>query len=239
MHSAEIANGGNSMLPLIILAVAGCAMEAVFIVLEYQKRWLPALLTKGAASLLFLLVGILALRMAADAAYAWLILTGLLFGAVGDVCLNLRHLCGSRAKLVFMVGIAAFLIGHVCYIWALTARMPGSLLYAVPACAVVSAAVIGFVLRRVNVEGTLKTFGIAYLAVVLLMACLSVTLFIMEPASRAYRLFALGGLLFAASDVLLVLNQFGKRAYPAFRALNLSLYYVGQLCIAFTIVLLQ
>jgi len=227
------------MLPMIALAAVGCVTEAGFIMLEYRKRWLPALLTKGAASLLFLLIGILALRMAADPAYARLVLIGLLFGCIGDVCLNLRHLCGSRAKLVFMIGIAACLIGHFCYIWAMTARMPDSLFYALPACAILSVVVIRFVLRRIQVSGALRTFGIGYLVIVLFMACQAAALFILEPVSAAYRLFALGGLLFAASDVLLVLNQFGKRAYPAFRALNLSLYYAGQLCIAFTIVLLQ
>lgn len=227
------------MLPLIALAVAGCATEAVFIVLEYRKLWLPALLTKGAASLLFLLVGLFSLHLAVDSDYAHLVLAGLLLGVIGDVCLNLRNLCSGRAKLIFMMGIAAFLMGHFFYIWVLTAREPGALFYATPVCAIVATAVIGSILKHINVSGSLKTFGIFYLAVVLFMACLSVTLFIMEPASRAYRLFALGGLLFAASDVLLVLNQFGKSAHAAFRALNLSLYYIGQLCIAFTIVLLQ
>lgn len=228
------------MVPFIIAAiVAGCAMEAVFIVFEYKKRWLPALLLKSAASVFFLLVGLLALRSAVSASYARLIFAGLVFGAIGDVCLNLRNLCGERARLVFMLGIAAFLIGHICYVWALAARAPEALLYAAIACAVVSFAVIGFVLRRVNVEGALKIFGIIYLVIVLFMACLAVTLFVMEPANGAYRLFALGGLLFAASDVLLVLNQFGKRAYPAFRAMNLSLYYLGQMCIALTILLMR
>lgn len=228
------------MQPLMIAAIlAGCATEAVFIVFEYRKNWLPALLVKCAASLLFLCVGLLALRAAKDVPYALLILAGLVLGVLGDVCLNLRRLCGNRARLVFILGIAAFLLGHVCYVWALAARAPEALLYAVPAGAAVSFVVIRFVLRRVQVDGALKAFGVVYLAVVLFMACLAVTLFLTEPADGAYRLFAAGGLLFAASDVLLVLNQFGKRPYPSFRALNLSLYYLGQICIALTIALMN
>ena len=228
------------MQPLIIAGVAtGCVAEAVFIVFEYRKNWLPALLLKSAASVFFLLVGFLALRSASNAPYARWILAGLTFGAVGDVCLNLRNLCKSRARLVFLIGIGAFLLGHVCYVAALAARAPGALLYAAAACVAVSFAVIGFVLRRVNVDGALKIFGVIYLCIVLLMACLAVTMLIQEPANGAYRLFAIGGVLFAASDVLLVLNQFGKRAYPSFRALNLSLYYLGQMCIALTILLMR
>ena len=228
------------MLPLIIAAIlTGCAAEAVFIVFEYKKNWLPALLLKSAASIFFLLVGLLALRSAQNVSYARWILAGLVFGAVGDVCLNLRNLCKKRARLVFMLGIAAFLIGHVCYVWALAAQAPEALLYAALICAILSFLVIRFVLRKVNVDGALKIFGVLYLCIVLFMACLAATLFVLEPANDAYRLFAIGGALFAASDVLLVLTQFGKRAYPSFRAWNLSLYYLGQMCIALTILLMR
>ena len=58
-------------------------------------------------------------------------------------------------------------------------------------------------------------------------------------AARMVLAFALGALLFALSDVLLVLNQFGKRPYPAFRAMNLSLYYLGQVLICLTIALMR
>ena len=51
--------------------------------------------------------------------------------------------------------------------------------------------------------------------------------------------FAVGALLFAASDVLLVLNQFGKQTYRALRPLHLSLYYLGQVCLCLTIALMR
>ena len=40
---------------------------------------------------------------------------------------------------------------------------------------------------------------------------------------------------YAARDVLCVLHPFGKRLYPAFRAMNLSLYYLGQVLICIMI----
>ena len=87
--------------------------------------------------------------------------------------------------------------------------------------------------------GMIETFGIVYLCVVFLMACVALALFLLEPQNAGRALFAVGGLLFAASDVLLVLGQFGRRTYRGFRALNLSLYYVGQVCICLTIALLH
>lgn len=220
-------------------ALTGCAVEAVFIVLEYRKKMLAAVVFKTIASLLFVLLGVLCSNAAADGAYAGVVVAGLAFGAAGDVCLNLRHLAGERGKSIFMAGIAAFMIGHLFYLFALIRLAPRMLLWAVPACAAISALLLRFVLKRIEVRGALKTFGILYLVVVFFMASCALGLLPLGPRNAGYRLFALGAVLFAASDVLLVLNQFGKKRYPAFRALNLSLYYIGQICIAFTIALMR
>ena len=145
--------------------------------------------------------------------------------------------CGDGR--VFMLGIGAFLAGHVAYLWALIQLSPLALWYALPVAAIVSFFLLRFVLSRVEVGGAIKMVGIVYLCVVLLMACVALALFALECTNPGRAVFAAGALLFAASDVLLVLNQFGKRAYPSFRALNLSLYYVGQVCICLSIALLR
>lgn len=219
----------------IAVILVGCAVEAVFIILEQKRKMTVAVAAKALASLLFVLLGVLCLCAAKDTAYAAIIIIGLAFGAVGDICLNLRHLVGSRGKAVFMAGIAAFLIGHLFYLFALISRAPKMLLWAVPACAVVSALMLWFILKKIEVQGAIRAFGIVYLVVVFQMMCCAIGLLPLEPANPAYLLFAAGAVLFAASDVLLVLNQFGKRQYPAFRPMNLSLYYLGQICIALTI----
>ncbi len=226
-------------LSLIALLLVGCAAETVFIILEHRKRMLGALLTKGCASLLFVFAGILAFSRSDNPVFARLIVLGLMLGAVGDVCLNLRFLLAERARTIFLFGISAFLLGHVAYLFALIGLAPLVLLYALPACAVLSVFLIRFVLSRVEVAGAIKIFGILYLCIVFLMAAVAVTLFAFAPQSAGRAVFAAGGVLFAASDVLLVLNQFGKRPYPAFRAMNLSLYYIGQVFICLSIVLLR
>lgn len=223
----------------IAVILFGCAVEAVFIVLEQKKKMTAAVALKALASLSFVFLGVLCAVITQDRLYATVILIGLLFGAIGDICLNLRHLVGSRGKAVFMAGIAAFLIGHLFYLAALIGRAPNMLFWAVPACAVVSALMLRFILKRIEVQGAIRIFGIVYLVVVFLMMCCAAGLLPLSPADPAYLLFALGAVLFAASDVLLVLNQFGKRQYPAFRPMNLSLYYLGQLCIALTIAFMR
>ena len=224
---------------IIVLLLLGCAAETVFILLEHSKKMLSALLFKALASLLFVLAGVFAFSLATRLSFARLVLVGLMLGAIGDVCLNLRFLITDGAKRAFMLGIASFLLGHVAYVLALVSCAPAAFLYALPAAAVVSFFLIRFVLARIEVEGSIKTFGIVYLCVVFLMACVALAMFLLEPQNTGRAIFALGGVLFAASDVLLVLGQFGRRTYRGFRALNLSLYYIGQVCICLTIALMR
>lgn len=226
------------MLQLIVaILLLGCAAEAIFIVLERKGKLLAALLLKSAASLSFVFSGAMALGITNDPPFAKLVLAGLALGALGDICLNLRFLLTARAKPVFMAGIAAFLLGHIAYLSALITRAPNALFFALPASALAALLIVRFVLARVEVQGTLRIFGVVYLCIVILMAACAVALFALAPSDPAHALFAFGGALFAASDVLLILNQFGKRPYPAFRILNLSFYYLGQVCIALTIAL--
>ena len=214
-------------------------MEVIFILFEHKKRMLGALLLKACASMLFVLAGFVAFSLSPTPSFGRLIVLGLMLGALGDVCLNLRFLLSDRSKPIFLLGIGAFLLGHVAYLLALISLAPRALYFALPAAAVLSFFLIRFVLSRVEVKGAIKIFGILYLCVVFLMASVAVTLFAFAPQSIGRAVFALGALLFAASDVLLVLNQFGKRAYPAFRAMNLSLYYLGQVLICLTISLMR
>ena len=224
---------------ILIMLLFGCAAETAFIIFEHRKKMLSALLLKALASLLFVLGGMLAFSLATRPHFARLVIVGLMLGAIGDVCLNLRFLLTDGAKRAFLFGIASFLLGHIAYVLALITCAPAALIYALPATAVVSFFLIRFVLARIEVDGAIKTFGIVYLCVVFLMACVALTLFLSEPRNTGRALFAIGGVLFAASDVLLVLGQFGKRTYRGFRALNLSLYYIGQVCICLTIALMR
>ena len=214
-------------------------MEVIFILFEHKKRMLGALLLKACASMLFVLAGFVAFSLSPTPSFGRLIVLGLMLGALGDVCLNLRFLLSDRSKPIFLLGIGAFLLGHVAYLLALISLAPRALYFALPAAVILSFFLIRFVLSRVEVKGAIKIFGILYLCVVFLMASVAVTLFAFAPQSIGRAVFALGALLFAASDVLLVLNQFGKRAYPAFRAMNLSLYYLGQVLICLTIALMR
>jgi uncharacterized membrane protein YhhN len=216
-----------------LFVLCGCVLEAVFIGFEYGKRPIPAVVLKGLASASFVLLGFALLPVCEDARFALLVAAGLVLGALGDVLLNLRVLAGKAAQKVFMAGIAAFLAGHILYIAALLTRGSDALWIGLPACAVLSAALLPFfILRRIEVEGKLKSFGIIYVALVLLMAGCAGGLLVLHPYNEGHLLFAIGAALFALSDVILIFHLFGKKKHRAYRALNLSAYYIGQLLIA-------
>jgi uncharacterized membrane protein YhhN len=218
------------------IAVCGCVAEAVFIRLEYAKRLVSAVVMKGIASLLFVLLGAVCLCASGEAPFASLVVAGLVLGAVGDILLNLRALAGDAGQKVFMAGIAAFFIGHLMYIAALLSRGAETLWMGVPLCAVLSAALLPFfILRRIEVSGKLKTFGIVYVALVLLMAGCAAGLLVLKPFNAGYLLFAIGSALFALSDVILIFHLFGRKKHKAFRALNLCAYYIGQILIALSL----
>ena len=48
-------------------------------------------------------------------------------------------------------------------------------------------------------------------------------------------LFAAGAVLFLVSDIVLILNTFGKETKQSLRICNIMLYYIGQLLIALSL----
>lgn len=222
----------------IYIAVLGCLLQATFICFEYAKKLALALVFKGLASLGFVLLGAAFLSVTPDLTFGWLVAAGLVFGAIGDILLNAYKLSKGGGQSVFMAGIGAFFTGHLLYIAALLSRGANALFIGVPLCALVSALLIPFVLKRIEVAGRLKTFGVVYMSLVFLMAGCAAGLLILEPFSVGHLLFTVGAVLFALSDVILVFHLFGRKKHGAFRALNLSSYYAGQVLIALSLLLI-
>lgn len=71
--------------------VVGILIDAVFIVTEYKKKPVPAVILKGLASLVFVLLGFACFAKTGNRTFGILVVLGLIFGAMGDVLLNLRN----------------------------------------------------------------------------------------------------------------------------------------------------
>ena len=209
-------------------------LAAVFLWQESKKNYVPAVILKGLASACFVLMGLL---LAGDARMARLILVGLLLGCIADVLLNLRFVFEKKGQLIFLVGIAVFLSGHILYLIAI---LQGAKHWWIPLIvgAVLTALLMIWIFKRITAKKAFKIFGVVYIGAIMLLNCVAVGNLIAAPSAFT-ALFAAGSLLFLISDIVLILNTFGKETRQSLRVTNISLYYVGQLLIALSLSFLK
>lgn len=154
--------------------------------------------------------------------YQWSVVAGLLFSLAGDVCLMLP-------KDLFLAGLLAFLVAHVCYLVAFTADCRfAARLGPFAVCGGIGLVVL--VVLWARLPAALRLPVVLYAGALLAMAA--------QAASRAVELravpataAAIGAGLFVVSDTLLAINRFGCDL-PASRLLVLGTYFTAQWLIA-------
>lgn len=218
---------------IFVLCFAGMILQGTFIAVEHREKYVPAVLLKGCASVMFVLLGYLGFQAASDASFAKLVFLGLCFGALGDVLLNLRFLSKAHGQKIFLLGIAAFLTGHILYLLALI-PLSDNLLICLIIGALVAAALLAYIFKTLSVKIAFKIFGIFYIGAVVLMTAVAIGNFISLPDTNRI-LYAIGAVLFTISDVVLIFNTFGSATKFSMRIMNLSFYYAGQLMIALSL----
>ena len=211
-------------------------LAAVFLWQESKRNYVPAVVLKGLASACFVLLGFL-LKGEGGSRTANLIVTGLLLGCVADVLLNLRYVFEKKGQLIFLVGILVFLSGHILY---LAAILPGAKhwLLCVLVGLVLTALLMVWIFRRITAKMAFKVFGVFYLGAIMVLNVVAIGNLITDPSTFT-ALFAAGALLFLVSDIVLILNTFGKETRQSLRIVNISLYYLGQLLIALSLLFLK
>ncbi|MCK9688779.1 lysoplasmalogenase [Scleromatobacter humisilvae] len=155
----------------------------------------------------------------------WIVI-GLVFSLAGDVAL-LWPVQG------FLVGLVAFLLGHVSYLVALTRRV--RFLASPPAFgvwAIVAASVLASLWAGVPPE--LRLPVLVYVCALAAMAAQATSVWLARrgrPDAARWRIVAIGGALFVLSDAILATDKFvGGITMPTLW--NLSIYWLGQWFIA-------
>jgi uncharacterized membrane protein YhhN len=186
---------------------------------------------KGSASLLFVIIGYLGLKSGKNSpAFSNKIFAGLILGMIGDILLNLRFVFEKNGQKIFLAGIAAFLAGHILYLLALIPYTQ-HILVCVIIGAILAAALLAYIFKTMDVKPAFKAFGVLYLGAVIIMTVIAIdaALFSKNASSIIY---AIGAVLFTASDIVLIFNTFSGVTKFSLRITNLSLYYFGQILIA-------
>lgn len=216
---------------VLVIAAVGIALQILFILQEKNKKYVAADIFKGLASLMFVIIGIIGYNALKPDSWACKILAGLIFGMIGDIVMNLRFVLKDDAgQKAFLGGILAFLIGHVLYLCALI-PIANNLVIDIIIGAVLAAALLIYIFKTMEVKTAFKIFGIFYLGAIIIMTVMAIDIAV-STAYMPYIVYAVGAVLFMASDIVLIFNTFSGKTVFSKRVLNLSLYYVGQLLIA-------
>ena len=215
---------------MIITSILCLCLAALFIWMEKKESYVAAVILKGLASLCFVFVGVMAGN---GSQLAKLVITGLALGCAADVLLNLRWVFPRKGQLIFLVGILVFLSGHVVYLAAVLPRAK-SWAVCIVIGVVLTALLMKWIFSKITAKKAFKIFGIFYLGAIMLLNCVAVSNLITAPSAFS-ALFAAGALLFLISDIVLILNTFGPESKFNLRVTNLSLYYIGQLMIAWSL----
>ena len=103
---------------------------------------------------------------------------------------------------------------------------------------VLTALLMVWIFRRITAKPTFKIFGVVYIGAIVLLNCVAIGNLIVSP-SAFNAVFAAGAILFLLSDIVLILNTFGKETKQSLRVTNISLYYAGQILIALSLMFLK
>jgi uncharacterized membrane protein YhhN len=189
---------------------------------ELRKAMVP---TKAGLSSLFIVAVLL--QPWPSPGYGTFILIGLSISLAGDVLLALG---GDKP---FLLGLVAFLLGHVAYIVAFftLSGLSAATLWAAVPIACVSALIYRWLKPRL---GPMEKPVIAYILVISLMLAGAATVLADSAQFLSGRVMAfVGALLFYLSDLLVARDRF---VHPSFanRLVGLPLYYSGQFILAFS-----
>ena len=218
----------------IVFAAASAIIAALFIYHEYLEKPVHSVILKGIASLCFLITGMMNSN---GSAAARMIVTGLALGFIADILLNLRFVFKKYAKPIFLTGILVFLAGHIAYLFAVFPECPWKLPVIILSV-VLTAVLMTWIFSQITADKVFKLFGIVYVGAILTLTVTAIANLI-HDRSTYHLVFMLGSVFFLISDVILILNTFGKKPKFSRRIVNLSMYYIGQLLIAFSLKFMQ
>lgn len=217
----------------LFLVLACLVVMSIYIYTEKLEKWVPAVILKGCASLLFVLLGFECSKVYISNDFCKLVRIGLILGFIADILLNLRFVFKAKGKIIFLVGILVFLSGHVLYLCALVPTVNNVLITTIVGI-VLSALLLKWIFTKIEAEKAFKIFGVFYIGVIVIMNCFAVANLVQDITNTRYIVFTIGAILFLASDIVLILNTFGKESKKSLRITNLVLYYLGQILIAFS-----
>ena len=225
-----------------ISLVLGIAATILFLVLRVKKGGLPGLVTKAAASVLFIATACAALATNMDQyRFGLLIVMGLACGLLGDIWLDLKWVYTKDKDAYLYAGMYSFFTGHLFFITALFtsyAWTPAALAISIVA-ALVGAAVSLLMEKPMKMDyGKFRPVCFLY-GFILMMTTASSIVAAVATGETVWIVMSIGSVLFLLSDLVLTGTFFGKgKNTPQYVVINHALYYAAQFVIASSVLFL-
>ncbi len=233
----------------IVAVVAEVALVPLFLKYYWPDRCKQSFITKFVCSLLFVLCGIFASKATGNnTLFADYMIWGLVFGMAGDLLLHSL----TTKQLPFIIGVIAFLVGHIFYIMGLqraiyTTGFSGALLtwYEILIVAVIFAVALIYALktdvfkRKGAVAYGLLAYGVVLAA--MLAKALRYVIGVIAYGTNDNMFMigltvGLGAVLFFLSDASLgIILTSAKDLKRGMRIFNITTYYAAQVLLAASI----
>jgi uncharacterized membrane protein YhhN len=214
----------------VIITVLGFILLVQLLYYEKKEDRKPLVAVKSALSLLFVIAALLQPHPVPD--YYHYLFAGLIFCLIGDFCLALPQ------EKAFMVGLVAFLVGHVLYIFSFSSLIQIDDWMSPWLIIIFCMSALIFRWLRPYLKSMFVPV-LFYVLVITVMVSGAWAVFwksSFRPSGRVFIL--LGSLCFYFSDVFVARNKFIKEEYRN-RLVGLPLYYAGQFMLAFSVGLLK
>lgn len=209
------------------LLLIGFVIQIFFISCVLRKEYIKATILKTCAALTFIIVGITSNNK--------LLSLALIFGGIGDLFLELRHIV-KKSIILFVIGTLFFLLEHFLLISRCVILCDRHLTISFFISLIVFC-ILRFLLNFCfhNASKGICVLGTIYLCFLSVLITFSTIAFIYN-LNIENLLFMIGCGLFVTSDCLLMIHIFGKDKYWI-HPLSLILYFLAQSIIAISVTL--
>jgi uncharacterized membrane protein YhhN len=217
------------MLNVVIIILAAVLLIGLLF-FEKNRNRKGLLPSKTALSLLFIIAVLVQPHLVPR--YFHLLLVGLIFCLIGDVCLALPQ------QKMFLLGLVSFLIGHIFYVFGFFSVASTSAWTWVGSLVVLFVSGTVYLWLRPHL-GEMKIPVVIYIIVISIMISGACSLLGNPDLSRSGRIMAFAGAVsFYFSDVFVARDRFLKKEFLN-RLIGLPMYYTGQFLLAFSVGLLE
>lgn len=231
----------------ILLICLGFLSAVCYLRQSVRRASVYAVLLKSLTSTLFVMTGLCACLASGSVSSAdVLILSGLVFGLLGDIWLGLRPVFPREDSVFLYAGFGAFSVGHILFMIGLITGFGSSSrpLHLIIPFVLAGLSAVGFMMLEKPMKldyGQMRAvcffYGFLLFSMLFTAAGLALSHGFRNPTLD---LFSAGALLFVLSDLILSRSFFGKgHDRPLDQISNIATYYAAQYLIAFSLLFLH